>query len=308
MRSDGQAPQSQDERRSSDTFAAATTPDPATTTPGAKPPVNYSVPARPQDARGTILGRVTDQTGAPIAGAPVTIAIPTTAGQVATVRTFDDGTFSMNNVPAGEYEFRVQLAGFKPAGARVELLSGQTASANIQLEIGGVSESITTTPAPAGTPLPDEAALRNQIDQNPQNAAAYLNLANLYFKLGHTSDAESLLSKGLELYREQVASRTAAGVLESSQGGGNIKRPAKVRDVRPVYPAEAVAAHTGGVVILEATIAADGTVRNPRVVRSAPPFDQASIDAVRQWLYTPPLLNGVPVDVLMTVALNFPAQ
>jgi TonB family protein len=303
-----QSPQSsQDDRRPSETVAAVTT-DPATPKPVAKPPIVTAAPARTQDARGTILGQVTDQTGAPVAGALVTIPIPTTAGQVSTLKATGDGTFFMGNVPAGDYEFRVEAPGFRSTVTHVELLPGQTVTANIQLGIGAVSESITTTPAPAGAPLPDEAALRDQIATNPQNASGYLNLADLYLREGRTADAERLLAQGLDLYRQQVASRAASGLMASAQGGGNIKRPTKVRDVRPAYPAEAVAAHTGGLVVLEATIAADGTVKDPRVIRSAPPFDQPSLDAVRQWLFTPTLLNGVAVDVLMTVTLNFPAQ
>jgi protein TonB len=40
-------------------------------------------------------------------------------------------------------------------------------------------------------------------------------------------------------------------------------------------------------------------------VRSIPLLDQAALDAVRQWEYTPTLLNGVPVPVIVTVTINF---
>jgi protein TonB len=43
-------------------------------------------------------------------------------------------------------------------------------------------------------------------------------------------------------------------------------------------------------------------------VRSSPLLDQAALDAVRQWEYTPTLLNGVPVSVLVTVTVNFTRQ
>jgi len=42
-----------------------------------------------------------------------------------------------------------------------------------------------------------------------------------------------------------------------------------------------------------------------RVLRSIPLLDAAAIEAVRQWQYTPTLLNGVPVPVIMTVTVNF---
>jgi protein TonB len=48
-----------------------------------------------------------------------------------------------------------------------------------------------------------------------------------------------------------------------------------------------------------------GTVKWARVLRSIPMLDQAALDAVKQWRYTPTLLNGTPVPVLMTVTVNF---
>ena len=60
-----------------------------------------------------------------------------------------------------------------------------------------------------------------------------------------------------------------------------------------------------GTVVLEATIGTDGRVTGVRVVRSKPLLDQAAMDAVMQWRFTPTLLNGVPVPVLLTVHVTF---
>ncbi len=87
--------------------------------------------------------------------------------------------------------------------------------------------------------------------------------------------------------------------------GGQIKAPHKIKDVKPVYPAMAQSAHVAGAVTIEATIGPDGKIIDARVVRSIPLLDQAALDAVRQWEYTPTLLNGVPVPVLVTVTINF---
>ena len=57
--------------------------------------------------------------------------------------------------------------------------------------------------------------------------------------------------------------------------------------------------------ILEALIAEDGSVRNVKVLRSVPLLDAAAIDAVRQWRFTPTLLNGIPVQVIMSVTVSF---
>ena len=87
--------------------------------------------------------------------------------------------------------------------------------------------------------------------------------------------------------------------------GGNIRPPAKIVNVPPVYPQEAKDARVQGVVIIEAKIAADGSVAEAWVLRSIPMLDGAALDAVRQWRYSPTLLNGAPVPVIMTVTVNF---
>jgi len=90
--------------------------------------------------------------------------------------------------------------------------------------------------------------------------------------------------------------------------GGKVRPPTKTKDVAPVYPAAAKSARIAGVVIIEATIGADGKVIDTKVLRSVPMLDQAALDAVRQWEYSPTLLNGAPVPVVMTVTINFKLQ
>jgi len=87
--------------------------------------------------------------------------------------------------------------------------------------------------------------------------------------------------------------------------GGNIMPPTKTRDVRPVYPPEAQEARIQGIVIIEATLDTSGRVSDAKVLRSIPILDQAAIDAVMQWEFTPTMLNGAPVPVIMTVTVNF---
>ena len=90
--------------------------------------------------------------------------------------------------------------------------------------------------------------------------------------------------------------------------GGNIKPPAKLKDVRPVYPDDAKAAKVQGVVILEVTIDPQGLVGNAKILRSVPLLDQAALDAVSQWEFESTQLNGAPVPVIMTVTVNFTLQ
>jgi protein TonB len=87
--------------------------------------------------------------------------------------------------------------------------------------------------------------------------------------------------------------------------GGQIKAPALVKRVPPVYPPLAGTAQVQGVVILEATVGRDGRVEDVTVLRSAPLLDRAAIDAVRQWIYDPLLLNGKAERFVLTVTVSF---
>jgi TonB family protein len=90
--------------------------------------------------------------------------------------------------------------------------------------------------------------------------------------------------------------------------GGNIRPPQKIVDAKPVYPQEAQSARVTGVVIIEATIATDGSVTDAKVLRSIPLLDKAALEAVKQWKFEPTQVNGVPVPVIMTVTVNFSVQ
>jgi TonB family protein len=94
-----------------------------------------------------------------------------------------------------------------------------------------------------------------------------------------------------------------------STGGGHIKPPRKLKDVRPVYPQQLRDAGIAGKVELRATIGIDGSVRDVQVIQSVhPELDAAAVDAVRQWKFDETLLNCAPVDVVMNVTVNFVAK
>jgi periplasmic protein TonB len=89
--------------------------------------------------------------------------------------------------------------------------------------------------------------------------------------------------------------------------GGNVRAPRKLEDVKPIYPVTMRAAGREGVVPVEAVIDVEGAVTSVRVVSAQvhPDFAIAAADAVRQWKFTPTLLNGSPVEVVMTVTVAF---
>jgi protein TonB len=87
--------------------------------------------------------------------------------------------------------------------------------------------------------------------------------------------------------------------------GGVIKEPALVYRVEPVYPGVAVSANIQGTVILEAVVDQEGNVESLKVLRSVPVLDKPALDAVKQWRYSPVILNGRPEKFILTVAVTF---
>jgi TonB family protein len=90
--------------------------------------------------------------------------------------------------------------------------------------------------------------------------------------------------------------------------GGNIRPPARTKYVAPQYPNIARGAGVQGIVIIEAVIGADGKVEQARILRSHALLDEAALTAVKEWEYTPTLLNGKPTPVIMTVTVRFSLQ
>jgi len=87
--------------------------------------------------------------------------------------------------------------------------------------------------------------------------------------------------------------------------GNGIAAPTRVTNIRPEYSPEALAAKVEGIVVLDACIGTDGRVDDARVSRSVPLLDQSALDAIWQWEFTPTLLNGEPVPVVITFTVNF---
>jgi len=86
---------------------------------------------------------------------------------------------------------------------------------------------------------------------------------------------------------------------------GDVKGPKLIKQVDPVYPPVARQSQVEGTVILEVTTDIYGRVRDIKVLRSIPLLDQAAVDAVKQWVYEPPIINGKPISVTFTVTVRF---
>jgi periplasmic protein TonB len=118
---------------------------------------------------------------------------------------------------------------------------------------------------------------------------------------GLTGDVGSTVAVGPPA---EPAARALAPTAPLRVGQG-VREPRKIVDATPVYPALALSVKVEGAVILEAVINERGVVERLRVLKSIPLLDAAATDAVSRWRYTPTLLNGTPVAVLMTITINF---
>src|SRR5207253_8527647 len=90
----------------------------------------------------------------------------------------------------------------------------------------------------------------------------------------------------------------AAAPVEPVRVGGIVQEPKMVRMIPPVYPSLASRARVGGTVILEATLTAQGTVEQIKVVSGHPLLIEAALACVKQWQYEPTYLNGIAVPVI----------
>lgn len=159
------------------------------------------------------------------------------------------------------------------------------------------------------------AYLQKALDLNPQydDAMAYMNLL-----IRERAD----LSDTPEEYRQDIAVadqwvqkaldtkklRAQPGVPSRIRVGAAVMEQKLIRKVDPVYPPLALQARISGIVKLSVTISKEGTVANIMVISGHPLLIPAALDAVKQWVYRPTLLNGAPVEVVTDVDVNFDAN
>jgi TonB family protein len=89
---------------------------------------------------------------------------------------------------------------------------------------------------------------------------------------------------------------------------GNTQTAALIRKTKPLYPKAAMSAGITGAVRLRVVIARDGTVNSVQAVSGHPMLADAAIEAVKTWLYKPTTLNGIPVELITEVTVQFPPE
>jgi TonB family protein len=261
---------------------------------------------------GEVVGTVTDQTGRSVPGVTVTL-VERPSGVVAETSIANArGEYQMTGVKPGIYDLQARLPGFRTFSTALSLSAGSTMTMPVTMNLGSLSETVTVTrpdqPVAAAADPASESQLLDEIARGTGDIRPSLDsLAYFYYRQERFAESAAAVDRILALMDQQAVATTIPAPTPGTVAvGGSIREPRKIRDVKPVYPA--VAGGAGGIVILEARIAADGSVRDARVLRGAPVLAPSALGAVRQWRFTPTLLNGVPVDVTMTVTMNFAGQ
>jgi TonB family protein len=259
------------------------------------------VPAAAQ-TRGAIHGTVSDQANGRIPGATITVDPIGREGASRSAQTDGTGQFALTGLPDGAYLLTVRLPGFRRDERRIDVVAGAELTENVQLRVGSKEETMTIFGSgQAGAGAEMALAFRQE---STTSVAGLLDAAKQATDAGRLEEAEASVRQALAILHaaQPRAVPTPSGAVRI---GGDIKEPRKIVDVPPVYPAAARAAGIQGIVILEATIDTQGYVADAHVLRGVPELDDAALDAVRQWAYTPTLLSGQPVAVVMTVTVNF---
>jgi hypothetical protein len=150
---------------------------------------------------GSIVGVVSDPSGAVISGADVTI-INVATGQVIELTTNSSGSFNSGALVPGDYKTRITVKGFKAVEVPSTVLVGNTASVNLNLQIGNDNEVIEVQSSSLQVNT-EQATVQgvlgaDQIENLPVNGRNFLDLAQLepgvqiqdganFFKDGYSS-------------------------------------------------------------------------------------------------------------------------
>jgi TonB family protein len=105
------------------------------------------------------------------------------------------------------------------------------------------------------------------------------------------------------IFRPPVVVGPTIGEVPADVGSPSGRAAFPVTTPAPVFPA---LAHSSGVVLLEVRIDPLGTVADTVPIRSAPPFDAAASDAVKQWRFRPANVGGAPASTYAYAIVGFP--
>ena len=220
----------------------------------------------------TLSGVVLDPHGRPVPDVTVVLSNEASRSKYE-VMSNDAGRFELAGLQPGDYVLGAKRFGFTPFEERLAVTGGDL-HRQIAMQLGTLQETIVIAGESTGS------GRRNRTDmKNADEARSHL----------------------------QRAEETCMSSSDAAAAGGNLQPPIKVKHVGPVYPAHLRTEGVGGVVKLNARVASDGQVTEIEPISNEihPELIAAASEAVGQWQFEPTLLNCVPVEVSMKVAIEF---
>jgi TonB family protein len=229
--------------------------------------------ASAQGTFSTFSGTVFDPLNGFLPGVTMTLT-NTQSGAKHEIRSDRTGHFEFVGLPPGSYSLQAILPGFSVLTGTLDL-TGRDVQRDVTLKVGSLQETITVS------------ASRRDASQVTAAPAPVRRQAHDKFAAMKTCSE----------------STPYGGTM-----GGNLRQPMKLVDVKPRYPSELPDAGIGGVFVFAARIGADGTVIDLQTTSGTnPDLELAAATAIRQWEFTPTLLNCVAIEVPMTVTVSFRA-
>jgi hypothetical protein len=238
-----------------------------------------------------------DATGGALPGVMLTLG-SATLNLERTAVTDPNGKFVFRDLQPARYDLVARLDGFATISFAVPLAAGAVINRAITMQVGTLVETVSVAGC---SPRPVASA----------------------FTPGRPGDGErtAQASRAMQGWRfREALDRALAAIVpvlsaqESDKKpvrvGGQIKAPVKITDVKPGCP-ETSLPFTDATVRLVAQIGVDGAVGEARPIpttpEAAPPPELvgSALEAVRQWKFTPTLLNGEPTAVTMIVTVRY---
>lgn len=249
------------------------------------PVAGWKVVAQPAKPTLGIHGVVADSSGAVVPNARVTVVFAPPSGHLGAlnitrreiVRSDAAGEFRLPSVPGGSYTVQVESPGFarlEQTGVAIE--GGKVAELRLVLNVGGLRENLQVSAHPssgsAPPPPPPPPGVREALASGAAMAAGQM-----------------------------------AGEPVKIRVGGNVMAAKLESKTIPFYPPDCKAERVQGTVLLRALIGKEGTVLDLQPVNEFVDarLRESATTAVKQWRYRPTLLNGLPVDVVTEIEVNF---
>jgi TonB family protein len=255
---------------------------------------------------GTVFGVVMDASGGRMPGVTVTAISKANPEDSRSVPSSVSGSFTIRGLEPGNYDLTFTLPGFQTLRLNAPAIAaGERREVVASLSIGSVSETINVRRSAAGAPPPPPPP--------PAPPAARTTGRASMPPPPPPPPAPARPSERAVTYVPPPPPPSPAPPANTANGdrapvpvriGGDVKAPKKLVHVAPVFPADA----TPGTVVLEATIDTEGRVKDVTVLRGPSDLAAAARAAVEQWVYSPVLLNGRPVETIVMVTVTFSGE